>query len=83
MGNIHPLVKGFILFCVQRCGKEWPALYDEMCLVAGRGLYQQLGYYELGNLGLSFGLNSMDETVSMVEEATSTEAETEHPVDSN
>jgi hypothetical protein len=79
METIHPQVKGFILFCVQRCGKEWPGLYDEMCRVAGRSLYQQLGYQELGNLGLSFGLNRIDETFGIVEAVTSSEGDTELP----
>ena len=76
METIHPQIKGFILFCVQRRGKEWLNLYDEMCRVAGRGLYQHLGYEELGNLGLSFGLNRIDETFRIVEAVTSSEANT-------
>ena len=67
MESLHPQVKGFILFCVQRRGREWPALYDEMCRVAGRGLYQGLGYKELREVGLSFGLNRVDETFKKVE----------------
>ena len=70
MEPLHPQVKGFILFCVQRHGKEWPALYDEMCRVAGRGLYQGLSYRELNELGLSLSLNSIDETIKKVEIAT-------------
>ena len=73
MENIHPQVQGFILYCIQHRGKEWPGLYDEMCRVAGRGLYQQLGYTELGKLGLSFGLNRMDETFRMVQAVTASE----------
>jgi len=69
MEPLHPQVKGFILFCVQRHGKEWPALYDEMCRVAGRGLYQGLGYKELRELGLFFGLNKVEETFRKVEVA--------------
>ena len=65
-----PLVVGFVLFCVNRRGNEWPALYDEMCRVAGRHLYKGLGYKELRDVGLSFSLENMDETISIVETAT-------------
>ncbi len=67
MEDIDPQVRGFILFCAERCGKEWLALYDEMCCVAGQGIYQHLGYKELREKGLSFGLNKIDETFRIVE----------------
>ena len=70
METLPPQVRGFILFCIQRRGKDWPALYDEMCRVAGRGFYQGLGYKELKELGFSLGLNSLDETFNKVEMVT-------------
>ena len=70
--EVHPEVAGFILFCAQRRGKEWPALYDEMCRVAGRGLYQDLHHKDLQNLGLSFSLNHIEETIRIVEAVTET-----------
>ena len=73
--EIHPKVEGFVLFCVQRRGNEWPALYDEMCRVAGRGLYQGLHCRDLRGLGLSFSLNHIDETIKIVEAVAKTSFE--------
>ena len=81
MNPPHPQAAGFILFCAQS-GKRWPALYDEMCRVAGQGLYQGLGYKELKELGLSFSLNHVDETINMVEATIGLEIGNE-PLDSH
>ena len=67
MEVVNPVVRDFILFCVQRQGKEWPALYDEMCWVAGRRLFRGLSYTDLRKLGLSFSLNNIDDTIRMVD----------------
>ena len=70
--EIDSQIAGFILFCVQRRGKEWPALYDEMCRVAGRGLYRGLHHKDLKGLGFSFSLNNIDDTIRIVETVTET-----------
>ena len=62
-----PVIRDFILFCIQRQGNEWPDLYDEMCWVAGRRLFRGLGYADLRKLGLSFSLTSLDDTIEMVD----------------
>lgn len=67
METVDPVVRDFILFCVQRQGKEWPALYDEMCWVAGRRLFRGLGYADLRKLGLSLSLTSIEDTIRMVD----------------
>lgn len=67
METVNPVVRDFILFCVQRQGKEWPALYDEMCWVAGRRLFRGLGYTDLRKLGLSLSLTSIEDTIRMVD----------------
>jgi hypothetical protein len=67
MEAVDPLVRDFILFCVQRQGNKWPALYDEMCRVAGRRLFKGLGYTDLRKLGLSLGLASLEDTIRMVD----------------
>ena len=67
MELLDPVLAGFILFCVNRRGEEWPALYDEMCWVAGRHMYQGLGYMELKEKGLSLSLGDIDRTISMVD----------------
>jgi len=67
MEVVNPVVRDFILFCVQRQGKEWPALYDEMCWVAGRRLFRGLSYTDLRKLGLSFSLTNIDDTIRMTD----------------
>jgi len=68
--EIHPQVARFIRFCVQRRGDEWPALYDEMCRVAGRGTFEGLRHSDLINLGLSLGLDGLQKTIKMVDAVT-------------
>ena len=58
---------GFVRFCASRRGNEWPALYDEMCLVAGQRMYHGLGYVELKEKGLSLGLGDIEQTISKVD----------------
>ena len=70
METLNPVVRDFILFCVQRQGKEWPALYDEMCWVAGHHLFRGLGYADLRRLGLSLGLTDIEDTIRMVDTIT-------------
>jgi len=67
MEAVNPVVRDFILFCIQRQGKEWPALYDEMCWVAGRRLFNGLSYADLRKLGLSFSLTNIEKTITMVD----------------
>jgi len=67
MEAVDPVVRDFILFCVQRQGKEWPGLYDEMCRVSGRRLFRGLGYADLRKLGLSFSLTGLEDTIRMVD----------------
>ena len=71
MDDISPKLRDFILFCAQRRSPEWPAIYDEMTRVAGRKLFQGLGCKELKQLGLSFSLSSVDETIQLVKQVTS------------
>ncbi len=70
METISPVATEFILFCQQRCSQGWPALYDEMCWVAGHRLFRGMGYLELSQLGLSFGLTDIEATISLVEAVT-------------
>jgi hypothetical protein len=67
MQTVDPIVRDFILFCLERQGKGWPDLYDEMCRVAGQRLFRGLGYNELKKLGLSFSLSSIDDTIRLVD----------------
>ena len=70
METLNPVAHDFILFCIQRQGKEWPALYDEMCWVAGHRLFQGLGYAELRSSGLSLSLTNIEDVIRMVDTVT-------------
>jgi len=66
---INPHIVGFILYC-SREQRQWPDLYDEMCRVAGRGLYQGLRHRDLSRLGFSLSLNRLNSTIQMIEAVT-------------
>ena len=68
MNSLDPQVRDFILFCVDRRGADWPAIYDEMAGVAGQHLFRGLGRTELKQLGLSLALDSLDETIELVKQ---------------
>jgi hypothetical protein len=46
----------FVMFCYRRRRLGWPELYDEMCAVAGRGLFRGMGADELAEHGIGLGL---------------------------
>ena len=69
MNSLDPQLRDFILFCVERRGADWPALYDEMAMVAGQHLFNGLGRAELKKLGLSLALDSVDRTLEIVKQA--------------
>jgi hypothetical protein len=69
MNSLDPQLRDFILFCVERRGADWPALYDEMAMVAGQRLFNGLGRAELKQLGLSLALDSVDRTLEIVKQA--------------
>lgn len=49
----------FVRFCYSRRKVGWPEIYDEMCAVAGRGLFRGWGAEELAENGIGFGLSEM------------------------
>ena len=51
----------FVRFCYRRRRLGWPELYDEMCAVAGRGLFRGWGPEELADHGIAFGLFDLPE----------------------
>ena len=69
MNSLDPQLRDFILFCVDRRGADWPVLYDEMAWVAGQRLFKGLGRTELEQLGLSLALDSLGETLELVNQA--------------
>jgi hypothetical protein len=66
MQTIDPQLQEFINFCVERRGKEWPAIYDEIARVAALRLYKGLGYSELKRLGLSLAASDLDRLMQLV-----------------
>jgi len=65
--TINPVARDFILYCIERHGKEWPTLYDKMCWVAGHHLFRGMGYEGLRGVGLSFSLSGVEDTCKMVD----------------
>jgi hypothetical protein len=49
----------FVRFCYRRRRVGWPELYDEMCAVAGRGLFRGYDADDLAGLGIGFSLFGM------------------------
>jgi hypothetical protein len=58
----------FVRFCYARRRVGWPELYDEMCGVAGRGLFRGWGPDELAEHGVGFGLFEMPRLAAFVTE---------------
>jgi len=56
-----------VRFCYRRRRVSWPALYDEMCLVAARGAFRGLGYSELAERGISFCLPDLPALAALTE----------------
>lgn len=52
----RPEIVEFVRHAYRRRPVAWPDLYDELCLLASRGLFRGLGYAELAERGLSFSL---------------------------
>jgi hypothetical protein len=58
----------FVKFCYQRRKVGWPELYDEMCGVAGRGLFRGWGTDDLAANGIGFTLREMPALAALVME---------------
>ena len=63
----------FVRFCYGRRHVGWPELYDEMCAVAGRGLFRGWGPDELAEHGIGFGLSEMGRLAAFVTETVAEE----------
>ena len=55
--SLSPDATEFVRFCYRRRRVGWPELYDEMCAVAGRGLYRGWHFAELEEHGIGFSLH--------------------------
>jgi hypothetical protein len=58
-GTPDPDAIEFVRFCYRRRRVGWPELYDEMCAVAGRGLFRGYDADDLAGLGIGFSLFDM------------------------
>ncbi len=65
----------FVRFCHRRKHVGWPELYDEMCAVAGRGLYRGYGTDELSEIGIGFGLFEMPALAGLVSQVVTEDQE--------
>jgi hypothetical protein len=62
----EPHAIDFVRFCYRRRHVGWPELYDEMCAVAGRGLYHGYCADDLSRIGIGFALYEMPTLATMV-----------------
>jgi hypothetical protein len=65
----------FIRFCYRRRRTGWPELYDEMCAVAGRRLYNGWGFQELADIGIGFSLFETPALAALAREIAHEESE--------
>jgi hypothetical protein len=64
----------FVRFCYRRRRIGWPELYDEMCAVAARGLYQGWGAEELSAAGIGLSLFEMPRLAALASRVIAEEA---------
>jgi hypothetical protein len=72
---MEPEAIDFVRFCHRRRRVGWPELYDEMCAVAGRGLYRGYGAEELSSIGIGFGLFQMPALAGLVAQVVAEDVE--------
>jgi hypothetical protein len=65
----------FVRFCYRRRHVGWPELYDEMCAVAGRGLYRGFAADDLGRIGIGFALDQMPALATIVHQVVAEDRE--------
>lgn len=56
----------FVRFCYERRRVGWPELYDEMCAVARRRLYEGWGPAELAERGIGFRIEEVGRLAELV-----------------
>jgi hypothetical protein len=79
-GAPHPDAVEFVRFCYHRRRVGWPELYDEMCAVAGRGLYRGFSSDDLGGIGVGFSLFDMPALASLAARVVAEEVALRRPV---
>ena len=70
----------FIRFCYRRRRVGWPELYDEMCAVAGRGLFRGYSADDLAAFGIGFSLFDMPALATLANRIVAEEIALRRPV---
>jgi hypothetical protein len=70
----------FIRFCYRRRRVGWPELYDEMCAVAGRGLFRGYSADDLAAFGIGFSLFDMPALAALANRIVTEELALRRPV---
>lgn len=76
----HPEAVEFVRFCYHRRRVGWPELYDEMCAVAGRGLFRGFSADDLGGIGVGFSLFDMPALANLASRVVAEEVALRRPV---
>jgi hypothetical protein len=63
----EPEAIDFVRFCYRRRRVGWPELYDEMCAVAGRGLYRGYDVDDLSGIGVALTLFELPALAAIVQ----------------
>ena len=79
-GAPHPDAVEFVRFCYHRRRVGWPELYDEMCAVAGRGLFRGFSADDLGGIGVGFSLFDMPALATLASRIVAEELALRRPV---
>ena len=76
----HPEAVEFVRFCYHRRRVGWPELYDEMCAVAGRGLFRGFSADDLGGIGVGFSLFDMPALANLASRVVAEEVALRRPM---
>jgi hypothetical protein len=79
-GSPDPDAIEFVRFCYRRRRVGWPELYDEMCAVAGRGLFRGYDADDLAGIGIGFSLFDMPALAVVAARVVSEEQALRRPV---
>ena len=79
-GAPHPDAVEFVRFCYHRRRVGWPELYDEMCAVAGRGLFRGFSADDLGGIGVGFSLFDMPALANLASRVVAEEVALRRPM---
>lgn len=79
-GPSDPDAIEFVRFCYRRRRVGWPELYDEMCAVAGRGLFRGYDADDLAGIGIGFSLFDMPALAVLAARVVSDEQALRRPV---